>query len=94
MATTKLTLSVDRDTIDLAKQLASENNISVSRLFKKLIREFPKKTKVTDPILEKYKDVEIPAWIKDLSVKTKIDLQANVNYKDLKYKYLKENYKL
>jgi hypothetical protein len=94
MATTKLTLSVDRDTIDLAKQLASENNISVPRLFKKLITEFPKKTKVTDPILEKYKDVEIPAWIKDLSVKTKIDLQANVNYKDLKYKYLKENYKL
>jgi hypothetical protein len=93
MATSKLTLSVDKDTINLAKQLASDNNLSVSRLFKKLIRDFPK-TKATDPVLEKYKDVEIPAWIKDLSVKQKIDLPADVNYKDLKYEYLKEKYGL
>ncbi|BAU53309.1 DUF6364 family protein [Mucilaginibacter gotjawali] len=94
MATTKLTLSVDEDTINLAKHLASENNTSVSRLFKRLINEFPKKENPTDPILEKYKNVEIPGWIKDLSIKTKIDLPANVDYKDLKYEYLKEKYGL
>jgi len=94
MATTKLTLSMDEDTISLAKQLASENKTSVSRLFKKLISEFPKKEKTVDPIKEKYKNAEIPDWIKDLPIKTKIDLPANVDYKDLKYEYLKEKYGL
>ena len=94
MATVKLTLSVDRDTIDLAKTLASENNVSVSRLFKKLINELPRKSKTKDFIFEKYKTEDIPAWIKDLSIKQKIDLPADVNYKDLKYEYLKEKYGL
>ena len=94
MATVKLTLSVDRDTIELAKTLASENNVSVSRLFKKLINELPRKSKTKDFIFEKYKAEEIPAWIKDLSIKQKIDLPADVNYKDLKYEYLKEKYGL
>jgi len=91
---TKLTLSVDKDTIQLAKELASENNISVSKFFKKIIKEFPRKEKKKDPLLDKYKDVEIPQWIKDLSTDTKVDLPENVNYKDLKYQYLKEKHGL
>ena len=43
MATVKLTLSVDKDTIQTAKRVALESNMSVSKLFKKLITEVDKK---------------------------------------------------
>jgi hypothetical protein len=92
MSASKLTLSVDKDTIRLAKERASENNLSVSKLFTALINGLPTKKKESDPILEKYKNVEIPQWIKDLSVDVKID--PNLNYDEVKYEYLKEKYGL
>lgn len=92
MATEKLTLSADRDTIELAKHLASEDNISVSKLFKALITDLAKKRKKKDPILEKYKDVEMPQWIKDLTIDIKYDSTKSDD--DVKYEYLKEKYGL
>lgn len=92
MATEKLTLSADRDTIELAKHLASEDNISVSKLFKALITDLAKKRKKKDPILEKYKDVEMPQWIKDLTIDAKYDSTKSDD--DVKYEYLKEKYGL
>ena len=71
MALTKLTLSSDTDTIQLAKRIASDNNISVSKLFKKLILEINKKTTEKDPVLEKIKNAEIPDWIKQLKLSDK-----------------------
>jgi hypothetical protein len=44
--------------------------------------------------LEKIKQMEIPDWIKKLSIGSKINLPENVDYKDLKYEYLKEKYGL
>ena len=92
MATEKLTLSADRDTIELAKHLASEDNISVSKLFKTLVNDLAKKRKMKDPILEKYKDVEMPQWIKDLTIDAKYDSTKSDD--DVKYEYLKEKYGL
>lgn len=92
MATEKLTLSADRDTIELAKHLASEDNISVSKLFKALITDLAKRRKKKDPILEKYKDVEMPQWIKDLTIDAKYDSTKSDD--DVKYEYLKEKYGL
>lgn len=92
MATAKLTLSADRDTIELAKNLASEDNISVSKLFKTLVNDLAKKRKKKDPILEKYKDVEMPQWIKDLTGVVKAD--PTMSYDDMKYAYFKEKYDL
>ena len=42
MAISKLTLSVDKDTIQMAKEFASEDNVSVSKLCKTLISEIAK----------------------------------------------------
>ena len=94
MATTKLTLSMDEDTILVAKRIASEDNVSVSKLVKSLIRALETEKRASDPVLEKIRNTEVPGWIKDLSIKTKIDLPPNVDYKDLKYEYLKEKYNL
>jgi hypothetical protein len=71
MAATKLTLSVDKDTILIAKKVASESNMSVSKLFKTLINEVDKKRKKKDPLLEKIRNAEIPAWIKELTISGK-----------------------
>ena len=92
MATGKLTLSVDKDIIHLAKERASENNLSVSKLFTALIKDLPKKRKESDPILEKYKNVEIPQWIKDLTIESEID--PDIDYDKVKFEYLKEKYGL
>jgi hypothetical protein len=92
MATGKLTLSADKDTIDLAKRLASGDNISVSKLFKTLITDLAKKKSKKDPILEKYKDVEIPQWIQDLTGVAKDD--PTMSYDEMKYAYFKERHDL
>ena len=91
-ATSKLTLSVDRDTIQIAKRVASESNISVSKLFKKLVTEIDKKRNKKDPLLEKLRNTDIPDWIKDLTVVNKptpdFDLKAEYG------KHLEEKYGL
>jgi len=95
MAATKLTLSVDKDTVLMAKEFAAKNNISVSRLFKNLVTEVTKKKKKekTDLLFEKYKDVEIPKWIQDLTGVAKDD-DPTMSYDDIKFAYFKERYDL
>jgi predicted MPP superfamily phosphohydrolase len=94
MATVKLTLSSDEDTVLLAKSIASEDNISVSKLFKTLINELAKKRNKKDPLLEKYKDLEIPADILALTGILKGKVSDDINIRDAKYEYLKEKYDL
>ena len=94
MSTTKLTLSVDTDTIEMAKRFASENNISVSKLFKNLVTEVAKKANRKDPLLEKYKNTEFSDDIKSLSGILKGKYPDNINLWDAKYDYLKDKYDL
>ncbi|MCC8410961.1 DUF6364 family protein [Mucilaginibacter sp. UR6-1] len=90
MAATKLTLSADKDTIELAKRIASESNISVSKLFKKMLNEVAKKKTTKDPLLEKLKNAEMPDWVKQLTVvdKPTPDFDHKAEYG----KYLEEKY--
>ncbi|MBS1503910.1 MAG: hypothetical protein JST32_17705 [Bacteroidetes bacterium] len=94
MENTKLTLSIDRDTIQLAKEIASEEHVSVSKLFKTLINEVAKKRQKKDPLLEKLKTMEIPDDIKALTGILKGKYPEDMDYKDMKYEYLKEKYGL
>jgi ABC-type phosphate transport system auxiliary subunit len=94
MATVKLTLSADEDTVLLAKSIASEDNISVSKLFKTLINELAKKRNKKDPLLEKYKDVKVSDEILSLTGILKGKYPEDMNYKDMKYEYLKDKYGL
>jgi hypothetical protein len=94
MATSKLTLSVDTDTIQIAKRVASESNMSVSKLFKKLVTEIDKKKIRKDPLLEKFKNLEISPDIEALKGVLKSKYPGDMDYKNLKYEYLKEKYDL
>ncbi|MFD0794657.1 DUF6364 family protein [Mucilaginibacter litoreus] len=94
MATTKLTLSADEQTVELAKRIASEDNISVSKLFKQLLNDFSKKRRKEDPLIERYKNIEISEDIKALKGILKGKVPENVDYKDIKWEYLKERHGL
>ena len=90
MAQVKLTLSADEETVQLAKFVASEDNISVSKLFKKLITDFAEKKHKKDPLLEKIRSTEVPDWIKQLVVvdKPTPDFDHKAEY----HKHIEEKY--
>lgn len=90
MATTKLTLSVDKDTIQVAKRVAADSNMSLSKLFKKLIRAADSEKTNNDPVLEKIRNTEIPDWVNQLVVvdKPTPDFDHKAEYgKHLEEKY-------
>lgn len=91
---TKLTLSADRDVIELAKSIASEDNISVSKLFKTLITDLAKKREKKNTVLEKYKDVVISDDIKALTGILKGKYPDDITLWEAKYQGLKEDYDL
>jgi hypothetical protein len=74
--------------------VAAESNISISKLFKKLITEVSKKSKLKDPLLEKYKDVEISDDIKALTGILEGKYPDDITLWDAKYGYLKEKHGL
>ncbi|GGH23195.1 DUF6364 family protein [Mucilaginibacter phyllosphaerae] len=89
MSVSKLTLSADKDTIQLAKTIASESNISVSKLFKILITERSKKKKKEINI----KPVnQFPDWMQQLIIAKEptSDFDHKIEY----HKHLDEKYGL
>jgi hypothetical protein len=90
----KLTLSMDKDTIQIAKEVASESNMSVSKLVKSLILEIDKKRKKKNSVLEKFKDIEISPEIQSLTGILKGKYPDDITLWDAKYEYLKEKYDL
>lgn len=94
MAQVKLTLSSDLQTVELAKKIASEDDMSVSKLFKKLLTDFAKKREKTNPVLEKYKDMKISDEILSLTGILKGKYPDDITVADAKWEYLKEKHGL
>lgn len=96
MATTKLTLSVEQSFVDKAKRYASKHHTSVSKLFSELLDKAIDNdaTEEVDPFWEKLNSIEISPEIKSLTGILKGKYPDNMDYKDMKYEYLKEKYGL
>ena len=91
----KLTLSIEPEKIAKAKNYASKHHTSISKLFSDFLTDITAVEDLEeDPLLEKLKQMEVPDWIKELSVTSKMKIPENTDYKDLKYEYLKEKYGL
>ncbi len=91
----KLTLSIEPDKIAKAKIYASKHNTSISKIVSDFLTDITAKEEIKeDRFLEKLKQMEVPDWIKSLSVKPKVNLPDNADYKEMKYEYLKEKYGL
>jgi hypothetical protein len=79
---TKLTLNVDKNIIEQAKQYAKSRKISLSRLIE---------TYLSSLVIKKNKEIEITPVVKSLSGVIKLD--NNFNYKASYTDYLIEKYK-
>ncbi|HEY8782594.1 MAG TPA: DUF6364 family protein [Mucilaginibacter sp.] len=94
MAHSKLTLSMEPEFIEMAKSYASENNTSVSKLFKNYIKDVSKKKPQKDSVLEKFKDNPIHPDILALTGILKGKYPEGTTYDDMRYEYFKERYDL
>lgn len=94
MATSKLTLSVQSDTIERAKQYARRNHTSLSKIVQKLLNDIAREEVEKDPLLEKFKHLEISPDIKALTGILKGKYPDDITLWDAKYEYLKEKYDL
>ena len=94
MGQSKLTLSMEPEFIEMAKSYASENNTSVSKLFKRFIKDIYKKKQRKDSVLDKFKNNPIHPDILSLTGILKGKVPDDVNLWDAKFEYLKKKYDL
>jgi len=94
MESTKLTLSVKADSLSLVKEYAKRQHTSVSKLVQEFFEGIAEQEKKDDPIKEKYKNVELSENIKALTGILKGKYPEDMDYKDMKYEYLKDKYGL
>jgi antitoxin component of RelBE/YafQ-DinJ toxin-antitoxin module len=89
MATTKLTLSIDQDTVRWAKQYAEKQHISLSKFIQNYLQSISEKE--TEPVKIRPLN-ELPEWIQQLVVaKGPIpDFDHKAEY----HKHLEEKYGL
>jgi hypothetical protein len=95
MATSKLTLSIEPECIEKAKSYTTEQNTSVSKLFKDFIKEVSdKKEKMTENSVLEFKNVLISDDIKSLTGILKENYPDDITLWEAKYEYLKEKHNL
>jgi hypothetical protein len=80
---TKLTLKLDQEIIEKAKQYASEKKISLSRIIENYLNSL-----TSDKISN---DIEISPFVKSLS--SGISIPADYDYKKDRADYLEQKYK-
>ncbi|WDF54922.1 DUF6364 family protein [Mucilaginibacter sp. KACC 22063] len=93
MATSKLTLSIETDTIEQAKQYAKKQHTSLSKLIQGYLQSVARDNKKgTDPLLNKIKEAEISDTVKSLTGIIKVP--DNFDTDSAKDQYMKEKYGL
>jgi hypothetical protein len=83
---------MEPEIIEMAKNYAAENKISVSKLVKNLITEVSKKNIKTDPFLEKLKQQEISPKILALTGILKGKCPEDVDYREAYREHLTEKH--
>lgn len=83
---TKLTLKFDKQVVEKAKEYASKNNKSLSRIIESYLQLLTSKEKTEDA-----EEIVISDFVKGLSIKT--NLPADFDYKKEYGDYLNEKHK-
>jgi hypothetical protein len=94
MATAKLTLSIDADTIEWAKKYVSEKHISLSKFIQNQLNDIAKREAKKDPFLEKFKDLEISPDIIALTGILKGKYPDDVDYREAYREHLSKKHGL
>ncbi|MBN2261323.1 MAG: hypothetical protein JW735_00295 [Prolixibacteraceae bacterium] len=82
----KLTLKLDKYVVDRAKEYATSQKRSLSRLIESYLKSLIENDK-----MENKNDIEISPFVK--SLRTGVKIPANINYKEAYSDYLSEKYK-
>jgi uncharacterized protein YpmS len=82
----KLTLKLDKYVVDRAKEYATSQKRSLSRLIESYLKSLIENDKK-----ENKNDIEISPFVK--SLRTGVKIPANINYKEAYSDYLAEKYK-
>ena len=89
MATTKLTLSIDKATVDFGKRYAERTHTSLSKIFQRYLQTIAE----NEPEIPAVKPVkEYPQWIKDLTLSD--NPTADFDHKAEYGKHIEEKYGL
>ncbi|HWZ13699.1 MAG TPA: DUF6364 family protein [Mucilaginibacter sp.] len=83
---------MEPEIIERAKSYAAENNISVSKLVKNLLKDVLKKNAKKDPILEKFKDTKISPEILALTGILKGKYSEDFDYRDAYREHLSKKH--
>ena len=94
MATSKLTLSIDAETIKWAKKYVEKRKVSLSKFIQQRLNEIAREEMHNTALMEKFGKLEIPEDINSLTgILQDTDLgEANLN--NIKYQYFKEKHGL
>lgn len=84
---TKLTLKLDKEVIEKAKEYAAKQKISVSWLFENYIKAITSTNKN-----EEKEEIEISDFVKSISI-GKSNIPADLDYKKEYYDYIDKKYK-
>ena len=81
---TKLTLKLNQEIIEKAKQYASDKKLSLSRLIENYLNSLTSGKSLTN-------EIEVSPFVKSLS--SKIDISTDYDYKKERANYLDKKYK-
>ena len=84
---TKLTLKLNQEVIEKAKQYASDKKLSLSRLIENYLNS------LTSEKLNKSSNLEISPFVKSLTADIKYSIPNNLDYKKERIDYLESKHK-
>ena len=94
MATSKLTLSIDAETIKWAKKYVEKRKVSLSKFIQQRLNEIAREEMHNAALMEKFGKLEIPEDINSLTGILQDTGLNEINLNDIKYQYFKEKHEL
>jgi len=88
---TKLTLKLNKNVVNKAKEYAHENNKSLSKMVESYLSILVMKINHEVSEEKKYDDIQISPFVKSMS--SGVNIPANLDYKSEYSNYLTEKYK-
>ena len=94
MATSKLTLSIDAETIKWSKKYVEKRKVSLSKFIQQRLNEIAREEMHNTALMEKFGKLEIPEDINSLTGILQDTGLNEINLNDIKYQYFKEKHEL
>ena len=88
---TKLTLKLNKNVVDRAKEYAHENNRSLSKMIESYLSILVMRINTNESAGKKHEDIQISPFVKSMS--SGVNIPSDLDYKSEYSNYLTEKYK-